>query len=63
MDKQEFLMFIDEEFIITNTAKRLISNILDYAEALPHEEQYQFLIATLDGTIGLSEKEIRQIEL
>ena len=63
MDKQEFLMFIDENFDIDGAAKRLISNILDYAESLPHEEQYQFLISMLDGTIGLSEAEIRGIEL
>ena len=63
MDKQEFLEYIDDNFSLDGAAKRLIANVLNYAELLPYSEQYPFLTEMLDGTIGLSDSEIRKIEL
>ena len=63
MDKQEFLAYIDDNFSLDGAAKRLIANILNYAESLPCSEHYTFLTQMLDGTIGLSDSEIRRIEL
>lgn len=63
MDKREFLQYILDNFDISGEAYRLISNILDYAEILPSDEQYSFLCDMLDGTIGLSDAEIRKITL
>lgn len=63
MDREEFLEYINKNFEIDGATKRLIDNILFYASSLPTEEQYPFLNAMLDGTIGLSESEIRQIDV
>ena len=50
-----------QTFNIDGTAARIILNILDYADRLEGDEQYSFLIAMLDGTIGLSDCEIRNL--
>lgn len=36
-------------------------NILEYADRFDGEEQYDFLTEMLDGTIGLSDCEIRNL--
>lgn len=50
-----------EEFDISGTAARIIRNILEYADRLDGAEQYDFLTEMLDGTIGLSDREIRNL--
>ena len=49
------------EFNIGGVAARIIRNILEYADRLDCDEQYDFLTEMLDGTIGLSEREIRDL--
>ena len=63
MGKNEFMVYLSENFDIDGATERIISNILEYAEGLPYDEQYPFLTAVLDGTIGLSDAEIRKISL
>lgn len=50
-----------EEFNIDGTAARIIRNVLEYADRLDGDEQYDFLTEMLDGTIGLSDREIRNL--
>lgn len=63
MNKNEFMKYLSENFDLDGATQRIISNILNYAEGLPCDEQYPFLTALLDGTIGLSDAEIRKISL
>ena len=49
------------EFDISGAAARIIRNVLEYAERMDGDEQYDFLTEMLDGTIGLSEGEIRSL--
>lgn len=65
MNKNEFLEYIEENFNISGESYRLISNILDFVECnYPEEnEQYNVLCALLDGTIGLTDNEIKQVLL
>lgn len=53
--------WILEEFSIDGTAARIIRNILEYADQLDGEEQHNFLSDALDGTIGLTDREIRNL--
>lgn len=50
-----------EKFSIGGAAARIIRNILEYADRLDGYEQYEFLTEMLDGTIGLSDHEIRNM--
>ena len=50
-----------EEFNIEGAAARIIRNILEYADRLEGDEQYDFLTEMLDGTIGLSDCKIRNL--
>lgn len=63
MNKNEFMQYIDENFSCDGSAKRLIGNILDYVEThiVGENEQYLALCELLDGTIGLSDAEIKKI--
>lgn len=45
-------------FNIGGVAARIIRNILEYADRLDGDEQFDFLVEMLDGTIGLSDREI-----
>jgi len=36
-------------------------NVLEYADRMGGDEQYDFLTEMLDGTIGLSDREIRNL--
>lgn len=64
MNKSEFMEFIQNEFNIDGSTQRLIFNILTYAETITDEnEQYLFLENLLSGTIGLTNKEIKNITL
>ena len=47
-----------EEFDIDGAAAR---NVLEYADRMGGDEQYDFLTEMLDGTIGLSDREIRNL--
>ena len=48
-------------FDIDGTAGRIIQNVLEYADRMTGDEQYEFLTEMLDGTIGLSDREIRNL--
>lgn len=63
MNKTEFMDYLVENYSISGEAYRLIGNILDYAERFCGDEQYHVLCDLLDGTIGLSDREIRKINL
>lgn len=63
MDTQEFLDYVGENFDISIEAYRLIGNIVSYIAQnfLDENDQYNAACALLDGTIGLSDNELRQI--
>ena len=63
MNKEEFMNYIDENFSISSEAKWLIDNILEYVKNnfYDEDEQYNILCELLDGSIGLSDNEIRKI--
>lgn len=65
MDKEEFMNYIAENYNISGKAHRLIGNILNFvADHYTQEnEQYNALCELLDGTIGLSDNEIKKIVL
>lgn len=65
MNESEFLLYIEENFNITGESCRLISNILDFVSnnATNENEQYNMLCNLLDGTIGLSDMELRKVYL
>ena len=65
MNKSEFLLYIEENFNITGESYRLITNILDFVSnnATNENEQYNMLCNLLDGTIGLSDMELRKVYL
>ena len=50
-----------EEFSIDGAAARIIRNVLEYADRMGGDEQDDFLTEMLDGTIGLSDREIRNL--
>lgn len=53
--------WLPEEFDIDGAAARVIRNVLEYADRMEGDEQYDFLTEMLDGTIGLSDREIRNL--
>lgn len=63
MNRGEFYNYILENYDISGEAARLINNILQFVELNYHEEemQYSALCDLLDGTIGLSDREIRRV--
>lgn len=65
MNREEFMEYVEENFNISSEAMRLIDNILYYVEiqGVEENEQYKMLCLLLDGTIGLSDREIRKISL
>ena len=56
-----FLKYLCDNFDIDGTAGRIIHNVLEYADRMTGDEQYEFLTEMLDGTIGLSDREIRNL--
>ena len=50
-----------KELSIDGAAARIIRNVLEYADRMGGDEQYDFLTEMLDGTIGLSDREIRNL--
>lgn len=64
MDRDDFMRYLEENFNMTGALGRMISNILDYAAGIADEnQQYRFLCDMFDNTIGLSDREIRMINL
>ena len=63
MDTQEFLDYVSENFDISGEAYRLIGNIVSYIAQnfIDEDDQYNAACALLDGTIGLTDNELRQI--
>ena len=63
MDKHEFIDYINENFCISGESGRLICNILDFVQsrAQTESEAYNMLTDLLDGTIGLSDREIKMV--
>lgn len=55
------LHLFDAVQVITSGNKRHIHNVLEYADRMTGDEQYEFLTEMLDGTIGLSDREIRNL--
>ena len=48
-------------FSIAGAAARINRNVWEYADRMGGDEQYDFLTEMLDGTIGLSDREIRNL--
>ena len=65
MDRKQFLEFVSENFNVSGESIRLINNILSYVEdnIFEENEQYNALCSLLDGTIGLTDNEIKKIIL
>lgn len=63
MNREEFYNYILENFNISGEAGRLINNILHFVEEnyIEENEQYKVLCDLLDGTIGISDEEIRKV--
>lgn len=63
MNREQFYGYIMENFNVSDDAARLIDNILQFVESkYPEEnEQYCVLFSLLDGTIGLSDNEIKRV--
>ena len=62
MNREQFYQYILDNFSISGEAGRLINNILHFVEEnyTEENEQYRVLCDLLDGTIGLSDMEIRK---
>ena len=63
MNREQFYQYILDNFSISGEAGRLINNILHFVEEnyTDENEQYRALCDLLDGTIGLSDAEIRKV--
>lgn len=63
MNREQFYQYILDNFNISGEATRLINNILHFVEEnyTDENEQYMALCDLLDGTIGLSDAEIRKV--
>lgn len=63
MNREEFMQYINENFNISGEASSLINNILIFVEEnyTEEDEQYRVLSDLLDGTIGLTDNEIRKV--
>ncbi len=62
MNRNEFFEYILDNYLINGDAARMLDNILKFVENnYPDEnDQYRVLCELLDGTIGLSDREIRK---
>ena len=63
MNREQFYQYILDNFSISGEAGRLINNILHFVEEnyTDENDQYKALCDLLDGTIGLSDAEIRKV--
>lgn len=53
--------WILNNFNLDGAAARIIYNVLEYANHMAGDEQHEFLVEILDGTIGLFDREIRNL--
>jgi hypothetical protein len=62
--RQGFYNYILENYTLDGVACRLLNNILCYAEerAMHGDDLYNYLTEMLDGTMGLSDREIKLAE-
>ena len=65
MNREEFVQYVRENFNVSVEFLRLLRNVLDYAASKYFDEfeLRDYMNYLLDGTIGLSEEEIKQINL
>lgn len=65
MNKPEFMDYLNENFSLTSEEYGFINNILDFVASnyTDENEQYLALSELFENTIGLSDREIRQIHL
>ena len=63
MNREQFYNYILENFNVSGEEGRMINNILQFVELHYPEknEQYNALCSLLDGTIGLTENEIKKV--
>ena len=63
MNREQFYQYILDNFSISGEAGRLINNILHFVEEnyTDENDQYKALCDLLNGTIGLSDAEIRKV--
>lgn len=59
--KEDAYDYIIEHFDIGQPAARILNNILEYADKMANEKQYEFFSEILDGTIGLTEDELKSL--
>lgn len=65
MTKEEFIQYTMYNFEVSGAFIRLLNNVLQFVADLGMEEDdaHRFLYALLDGTIGYTKDEIKQINL
>lgn len=65
MTKEEFIQYTMYNFEVSGEFIRLLDNVLQFVADMGMEEDdaHRFLCTLLDGTIGYSENEIKQINL
>jgi hypothetical protein len=65
MNRNEFMEYIRDNFNVDGATQRLINNILYFVENnySDENEQYKVLCELLDGTIGLTDNEIKEVYL
>jgi len=63
MNREEFYEYIMENYNVSGDYSRLLNNVLLFVEShYPEEnEQYNVLCELVNGTIGLSDREIRKV--
>ena len=65
MDRNEFLVYVQENFSISGEALRLIDNIISYITTQNADAGGKYLLAhtLLDNTIGLTDEELHLLRL
>ena len=65
MNREEFIEYTRENFYVGVEFLRLLDNVLRYAElqGLEEDDAYNYLCFMLEGIIGYTENEIKQINL
>ena len=65
MNREEFIQYVRDNFNVSVEFLRLLRNILDYAASKYFDEfeLRDYMNYLLDGTIGLSDEEIKKINL
>lgn len=65
MTREEFIQYTMYNFEVSGGFIRLLDNVLQFVESMGMEEDdaHRLLCTLLEGTIGYSENEIKQINL